>query len=132
MIYANGDLGTYLGQVGSAARVQLLRGEEVQVVPVVRQKTKPTNRGAKPKDEDVLGSITYMPLRVAYATTCHKSQGLSLDNVQVMFQSRFWAQPSMLYVAMSRARTPEGLRLVGSVKQFEKRITVDPKVRPWL
>jgi hypothetical protein len=134
MIYANGDLGIYLGQDGGGrARVELHRGGEVTVQSVTRQRTKATgNKGVKVAREDVLGSITYTPVRVAYASTCHRSQGLSLDNVQVMFHSHFWTQPSMLYVAMSRARTPEGLRLVGNVKQFEKRIVVDPKIRRWL
>jgi ATP-dependent exoDNAse (exonuclease V) alpha subunit len=40
----------------------------------------------------------------------------------------------MLYVALSRARTPEGLHIVapGGAKQFEARITVNEKIRRWL
>ena len=133
MIYANGDLGKYLGRDGSNAKVKLHRGPEVTVTPVTREKTAATgNKGVRAKREDILGSITYMPLRVAYASTVHKTQSLSLDAVQVMFHSHFWTQPSMLYTALSRARTPEGLRLVGTVKQFEKRMVVDPKCRQWL
>ena len=69
---------------------------------------------------------------VAYATTVHKSQGLSLDNVQVMFGNHFFKTPGMLYVALSRSRSPEGLRLVGSAGQFVGRCTVNPVVRSWL
>src|SRR5216683_1771960 len=62
----------------------------------------------------------------------HNSQGLSLDRVQVMFHSKFWETPGMTYTALSRARTPEGLRLVGLPMQFQARITVNPKIVPWL
>ena len=38
----------------------------------------------------------------------------------------------MWFVALSRARTLEGLRLVGTPQQFAKRCVVNPVVRPWL
>lgn len=63
----------------------------------------------------------------------HNSQGLSLDAAQVVMNNGFFGQPGMLYVALSRARTPEGLRLVGSgASQLKNRIKVDPKVVPYL
>lgn len=121
--------GTY-----TVASVKLLRTNQTVLVPMqLREKGTPTGRaGKKLARTEVDASIEYMPLRVAYATTCHKSQGLSLDNVQIMFHSHFWTLPGMLYVALSRARTPEGLRLVGSPAQFEKRINVDPNIKAWL
>lgn len=153
LLYANGDLGHYLGPhdpggVGLAkspklpARVRLLRNNrEVIVGRVVREKKSPTgNKGKKldaqgnevaPRDEK-LGWIDYMPLRVAYATTCHRSQGLSLDKVQIMINSMFWATPGMLYVALSRARTPQGLRVVGTAQQFHARVKANAQVRRWL
>jgi ATP-dependent DNA helicase PIF1 len=134
LIYCNGDLGTYLGRVSErTARVKLLRnGQEVNVESITREKGSATgSKGVKMPRQTVEGSITYLPLRIGYGSTVHKSQSLSLDNVQVVFHSQFFTSPFMLYVAMSRARTPEGLRLVGQVKQFESRIVTHPKVMQW-
>lgn len=81
---------------------------------------------------EIAGWISYLPLRVAYASTVHKSQGLSLDRVQVNIRDAFFKTPSMLYVALSRARTKEGLRLVGSAVAFVERCTTDPRLKAWL
>ncbi len=73
-----------------------------------------------------------MPLRLAYASTIHKSQGLTLDNVQIDFRDRFFGNPGMMYVALSRCRTPEGLRLVGTEEMMIKRTVVNQKVKRFL
>ena len=135
MIYANGDLGYYHGKYDDhTACVELKRtGQDVEVPMIVREKTRITGaRGVKAKREDVLGTISYMPLRIAYATTCHKSQGLTLDAVQVFYHSHFWRTPGMFYTALSRARTMAGLRLVGTPAQFVSRCRADARVRGFL
>jgi ATP-dependent exoDNAse (exonuclease V) alpha subunit len=80
----------------------------------------------------VIGEIYYYPLRLAYASTVHKSQGLTLDRVQIDFINQFFGQPSMAYVALSRVRTAEGLRLVGTPKLLEERCNVARKVLRWI
>lgn len=80
----------------------------------------------------VRGAIRYMPLRLAYATTVHKSQGLTLDRVQVDLRNAFLGQPAMSYVALSRCRTADGLHLVGSPEMLARRTRIDEKVRRWL
>ena len=80
----------------------------------------------------VTGQVEYFPIRLAYATTVHKSQGLSLDRVQIDYRHPFFKSPAMLYVALSRCRTVEGLRLVGMKEKFAQHCTIDPKVREWL
>lgn len=80
----------------------------------------------------VLGQIEYYPLKLAYASTCHRAQGLTLDRVQVDMRSWQWQKPSMGYVAVSRCRTPQGLRLVGMKEKVAKAFVCDPKVRNWL
>lgn len=151
MIYANGDLGILEDVIEACpavlatpttpttavqtAYVRLHRtGGVVAVAPVLREYKKATgHKGVNQPREQLEGSISFMPLRVAYATTCHKSQGLSLDRVQVVMNNSFFGQSGMMYVALSRARTPEGLRLVGGgAAQLRNRIAVDPKVIPWL
>lgn len=80
----------------------------------------------------VTGQVEYFPVRLAYATSVHKSQSLTLDRVQCDYRDRFFSMPAMLYVALSRCRTLGGLRLVGMRDTFAKHCTFDPKIREWL
>jgi len=160
LINVNGDLGTLIGAGDDwawdpkteqyskpvrAAYVRLQRtGCTVTVVPVTREVKIPCDsaRRAELRKEgkedlidgkwEIAGAITYMPLRVAYATTVHKSQGLSLDQVQVNVRDGFFKSPGMLYVALSRARTAAGLRLVGSPAAIAERCASDPRLKEWL
>lgn len=81
---------------------------------------------------EVVGELTYMPLRLAWATTVHKAQGLTLEKVQVAFNDPFFQKPGMAYVAVSRLRSPEGLALVGNPEMLKFKFAVDPRVRRWL
>lgn len=76
----------------------------------------------------VVGEISYHPLRLAYASTIHKSQGLSLDMVQINTRPQFFGYDAMGYVSISRARTPEGLYLVGNPVMIGRKITMNKEV----
>ena len=80
----------------------------------------------------VIGEIQYMPVDFAYATTVHKSQGLTLDTVQIDINDGFFGQGSMSYVALSRCRTPQGLKIVGTPRILEERTNVFEEVLPWI
>lgn len=153
--YANGDCGWITGREDDEIGIKLARtGGEIRLPRIVRGvefNDRPDGfAGDKiPKGEDcgayiprmhfrgkarrwVMGQVEYFPLRLAYASTVHKTQSLTLDRVQVDFRDHFFGQPAMVYVALSRARTLEGLRLVGQREVFAGKCKVDPRVREWI
>lgn len=144
--YTNGDLGTFLGVEHGLPHLALDRtGVEVTVEWCERTNDIPLEPGRRKalREEghedriirnryEAIGGITYVPLRLAYATTVHKAQGLTLTAVQVNIRDHFFSTPGMLYVALSRARTAEGLQLVGTLDGLKARMTVNPKIVPWL
>lgn len=119
--YANGDLGWVRDMRPKEVMVELKRNGSLVHIDYRTAK-------ADPK----VGSITYIPLRAAWGMTIHKVQGLTLDNVQVELRNpsggaSFMSRThGMLYVALSRCRTPGGLRLVGSKDDFINSCYVDP------
>lgn len=155
--YVNGSLGTVEGtgkdpeSEQSFVRVKLDTGDLVEIKRLTRQTTSihapdewkgrqegwPTERGKGAfydlsRKRWVLGELSYYPIRLAYAATCHRSQGLTMDSVQVDFNDGFFGQPAMAYVALSRCRTPAGLRIVGSPDLVMRRVRCEQKVREWL
>ena len=71
----------------------------------------------------VKASVIQFPLILAYATTIHKSQGATLDELWCDLSS-LW-EPGQAYVALSRLKAAEGLYIV---RWNEKSIITDPQV----
>lgn len=80
----------------------------------------------------VVGWVEYMPLRLAWASTIHKSQGLTLDRVQIDARDRFAGNAAMQYVALSRCRTPENIRVVCDLATFSRRIQTSAECLRWV
>ena len=66
-------------------------------------------------EEDTTATFEQMPLILAWAVTIHKAQGLTLDDVRIDLGRGAFA-PGQAYVALSRARTIEGLSLTAPLR----------------
>jgi ATP-dependent DNA helicase PIF1 len=79
-------------------------------------------------DEELPGvgkcCVEQVPLRLAWAITTHKSQGMSLSCVRMNISNAFAA--GQAYVALSRARSEDGLELTGKFDPFK--VVADPIV----
>jgi len=75
--------------------------------------------------ETVAGTFKQFPLRLAWALTIHKSQGLTLDKVYIDLGRGTFAH-GQAYVALSRCRTLEGLALARPLRPSD--ILFDPAV----
>ncbi|HRI21813.1 MAG TPA: helix-turn-helix domain-containing protein, partial [Panacibacter sp.] len=67
------------------------------------------NAGTQKVEEEEIGSFTQYPLRLAWAITIHKSQGLTFERAVVDAGAAF--MPGQVYVALSRCTSLEGLVL---------------------
>ena len=80
-----------------------------------------------------LATLSQFPLKLAYAVTIHKSQGMSIDHLICNVDNIF--APSQFYVAISRATNPKNLKLEFNrgnlVAYLQRMIRVDPRVRDY-
>ncbi len=75
-------------------------------------------------EEEILGVFRQFPLRLAWAITVHKSQGLTFDRVYADLQGSFAA--GQVYVALSRCTALPGLKLATAIHRRD--IRTDPRV----
>jgi hypothetical protein len=73
------------------------------------------NNSTRQQEEEVLGTFTQYPLRLAWAITIHKSQGLTFEKAIIDAGEAF--APGQVYVALSRCTTLDGVVLQSRIKQ---------------
>jgi len=75
------------------------------------------------EDGKIKAEIVQVPLRLAWAITVHKSQGMSLDAAEIDLRNAFTYGQG--YVALSRVRSLSGMKVIGLNSQA---LLVDPRV----
>ena len=82
------------------------------------------NEETKTINPRVIGSFTQFPLKLAWAVTIHKSQGMTFEKAIVDAHQSF--ATGQVYVALSRCRSLKGLTLTSKISESD--IMVDPRI----
>lgn len=112
--YVNGTLARVVGFDDGLPVIETADGIKITVKPTTWEMV---------EDKSILASIEQLPLRLAWAITVHKSQGMSLDAAEIDLSKAFVYGQG--YVALSRVRTLDGLKVLG---MHPNALQVDPKV----
>ncbi|MBK8609471.1 MAG: helix-turn-helix domain-containing protein [Chitinophagaceae bacterium] len=111
--YFNGKIGV----IQSLAKEKIIvdcDGVEIEVGRETWDNSRYTlNRADGKLEQEVLGSFTQYPLRLAWAITIHKSQGLTFEKVMIDAGAAF--SSGQVYVALSRCTSLEGIVLLSKI-----------------
>lgn len=108
--WVNGSIATVEG-FGKETVIVSMDGRAYEIEPAAWEKYRYTVDPETNKvSRETVGTFRQLPLRLAYAVTIHKAQGLTLDKVYIDFDHGMFAH-GQAYVAFSRVRSLDGLEL---------------------
>lgn len=109
--WVNGTIGVVYDLSENEIQIQLKDGSIHLVEKRVWENVKFQYNGISSKvEKEVIGTFTQYPLKLAWAITIHKSQGLTFDNVVIDFGNGTFSS-GQAYVALSRVKSFDGLHL---------------------
>ncbi|MCD6173043.1 MAG: AAA family ATPase [Sulfurimonas sp.] len=126
--YFNGERGIVVNKDVSFIYVQKSDGKVIKLESVAQSKAswkEKTVDGVKQMIEENLFTIHQYPIKLAFAITIHKSQGMSIEDLIIETNEIF--APSQFYVALSRSSNPQRLNLIAPRKQWYELAFVNQK-----
>ena len=124
---ANGTIGKVVKLEDDAVVVRLENGNEVSVERSMWTSYSRTYCKATRKIESSsVGTYTQFPLKLAWAITIHRSQGMTFDRMHLDLSSGMFV-PGQTYVAVSRMRSLDGLTLGTPIKKHY--VSVNPEIK---
>ena len=124
--YFNGERGVVVKIDTANVYVQKSDAQVVKLESVAQSKavwSEKTVDGKKEILEESIFSVYQFPIKLAFAITIHKSQGMSIENLIIQTNEIF--APSQFYVALSRSSQPKNLILIAPHKQWHQIIFVN-------